>query len=484
MVDAEDTALNLLPDAAADAAAGVGEVMYSKDLTDTLSLLRGGLRSVENKVTGEKELTISLMKVSMLIAKLRRLLGTKAARTLTEYCEQPEVGLYIVLGAKSAAGGYNNVGFNTAQLKKATTGTKDWQLPVDVLEALAIATETDVQAYTTSMEMGAVPSISPSGNMLDLPQAENLMGDAAAAAPLAAPGLRELDALKETELRALCARLLSSDASRPLACSGDGEKAAGGAAGAAGGRTRAQGPGTASALTALLPKTFDLASCIRDLVKPISERTVSELDADGNVQRKLTETWPATITLLQFLTATQRCKNTVYVDVQDDYQLHVDNIVSKWDDNYGTENLLKYDKAMRQRYVENPELGFPTEDSALVFKYLFTPNLFRNNPRQDHDGPVAGQKRMASGPANKAGAAANGGGATRPRQQPSENGCWMFGRHGGSAGCDGCTPKRPHFCLACNQDYGYGVSKCPVAAHKGNICTFKPESRGKGQQRG
>ena len=89
------------------------------------------------------------------------------------------------------------------------------------------------------------------------------------------------------------------------------------------------------------------------------------------------------MSLLQFLTAAERCKNAVYAGVAEDYQSHVNFITEKWDDGYGTVNLLKYDKAMRQRFAESPERGFPPTDTDLVFKYLITtPSLIFDE--QDH----------------------------------------------------------------------------------------------------
>jgi len=197
------------------------------------------------------------------------------------------------------------------------------------------------------------------------------------------------------------------------------------------------------------------------------------------VRTKLKELWPKTMTLLQFQTASARCKESVYVDVSDAYQAHVDFVTTKWDSGIGTANLLLYDKAMRQKYTEHPELGFPQDDQMLVFKHLITPNLLsRTYAQQEAPEPAAAGKRAANGapkyPQKGNSGGSNGGGPSRGGKQPqAEEGCFHFGRHQGVTGCDGtCREDRKHFCLKCGVDYGKAVKSCPKN-HRGNECVPK-----------
>ena len=234
---------------------------------------------------------------------------------------------------------------------------------------------------------------------------------------------------------------------------------------------KAQGPGTAHALTALLPRTFDLQAVLRDVISPLGESTFSELDFNGNVQTKLKEIWPKTMTLFQFETASLRCKESVYADVSDAYQSHIDFVKTKWDSGIGIANLLSYDKAMRQKYAEHPDLGFPLEDQMLVFKHLITPNLLR---MQQVDGPVAGPLgKRTTNDAPRSGSKGGGGNGGPSRSVQHTESCYSFGCHGGVLGCDGsCREDRKHFCLKCGVDYGKQVPKCPKG-HKGNVCVLK-----------
>ena len=90
--------------------------------------------------------------------------------------------------------------------------------------------------------------------------------------------------LTPDELRAIQARVAPLDGAVPVVRS-----QAGAGGGHSGGPTpsKTAGPGTIQALTQLVPRTFELHVGIRDLVQPVSESTVSELDSDGNVHSKL-----------------------------------------------------------------------------------------------------------------------------------------------------------------------------------------------------
>ena len=242
--------------------------VFLNALMGSIHCLAGAIRTQKDDPKTAAMKPFSSMPFKPVVRRLALVAGHVKAPETTAFLESSDSARVITLGAKNQDGIYSLISSNVAELGQDKFG--GFTVPADSVLALHDVLEFDYKMVVKKNGDAGVP-LSP------LSPLSPTVGGTPKVSALPDVGL---DALSPMEVRQLCTALLSANAlpfvphsaAQAAAAAGAGKSAAG----------KAQGPGTAHALTALLPRTFDLHAAIRDHVKPLGESTVSELDSDGN----------------------------------------------------------------------------------------------------------------------------------------------------------------------------------------------------------